>query len=89
MRRSGSDSFQHRRLHDHSIDAVTALRRLFRNEGFLTGMRFLRRAQILEDNNSLTRCRRDRGNSGTDSLSVELYGAGSALRQPTAKPRAL
>src|SRR6266849_7068645 len=40
-----------RRLHDHAVDAVTALRSLLVDKGFLDGMRLVGRAQAFEGYN--------------------------------------
>ena len=44
-----------RRLHDHAVDAVAALRGLFVDEGLLHRMRLLRRAEPFERHDLLSR----------------------------------
>src|SRR5262249_30983208 len=79
-----------RRLHDHAVDAVTALRSLFVDERFLHRMQFLRRAEALQRYHLLLGVqRRQRRYARTNRLAIDMDGASAALPEPTAKSGAV
>src|SRR5713101_8323558 len=68
-----------RRLHDHAVDAVTALRSLLVDKGFLDWMRLVGRSQAFEGYNLSYADRRERHHAGAHRLAVNVYGARPAL----------
>src|SRR5215467_12133371 len=75
-----------RRLHDHAVDAVAALRRLLLDESALHRMRLLRRAEPFERHDLLLRRDlRQWRNAGTHCLAVDMHRAGAALTKPAAE----
>src|SRR5262245_45210603 len=71
--------------HDPAVDAVSALRHLLLDIGCLKGMRLVGSAEPSEGGDSAAAHRRDRCNARADRLSVEMDGAGAALRQAAAE----
>src|SRR5262249_34073695 len=79
-----------RRLHDHAVDAVAALRRLLLDEGALHWVRPLRRAEAFErDYLLLCGDLRQRRDARAHGLAVDMHGAGAALTKPAAEARAM
>src|SRR5262245_33151731 len=73
------------RGHDHSIDAISALRSLRLDERRLNRVRPRRSAQAFEGGDLLSSHLINTNRAGTDRLSLHDYGASSALAQATAK----
>src|SRR3954471_2083725 len=65
--------------HDHAVDAVTALRRLFLDEGALEGVRLFDRAEPLQRGDLGIGQRADGGHAGAHRLPVDQHRAGAAL----------
>src|SRR5207245_2192976 len=80
---------QRRRGHDHAVDAVAALDRLFLDEGLLERMGFLDRAESLERRDGTADRSRHRGDAGADGVTVQVDGAGAALREAATEARAV
>src|SRR5260221_7802087 len=76
---------EHRRLHDHAVDAVTALDGLLVDERLLKRMRLRRRPQSFERDHLLAGRGRDRNGTGADCLAIQVDRAGAALAQSAAK----
>src|SRR6185437_496591 len=73
--------------HDHSIDAVTALCGLLRNERLLQRMRSFGCAEPFERDDLGVADGRNRRDAGADSVTVHQDGAGAALRQSASELR--
>src|SRR3954454_17663602 len=73
--------------HDPAVDAVAALRHLLFDVGGLDWMRLLGRAEAGEGDDLAVADGGDRRDAGADGLSVEMHGAGAALRQAAAEMR--
>src|ERR1700690_1368822 len=73
--------------HDPTVDAVAALRHLLFDIRRLQRMRLLGRAEAGQRDDLSLAHRRERRDAGADRLTVELHGAGAALRQPAAEMR--
>src|SRR5262249_46226871 len=77
------------RAHDHTGDAVAALRRLLVDEGLLQSPRLLRCAKPL-DSRDVAILQRDYGRqAGVDGLAVNDNRAGAALPHAAAELRAV
>ena len=81
---------ERRRLHDHAVDAVAALRGLLVDEGLLHRMRLLRRAEAFERHHLLPGVhRRQRRDAGAHRRAVDVDRASAALAEPAAEARAV
>src|SRR5437870_4679373 len=76
---------QRRRGHDPAVDAIAALRYLLLDIGFLDRVRLVRRAEARKRHHLAAADRRQRRHAGAHRLTVDVDGAGTALREPTAK----
>src|SRR3569832_718968 len=75
--------------HDHAVEAVTALRGLFGDTGFLYEIRLVACAETFERYNRAADAAFDRDHAGARRDAVDQYGAGAALAEPTAVFRAV
>jgi len=73
------------RRHDHAIDAIPALHRLFVNKGLLNPVHLFSRTQAFEGSDGLILGGRQRRNARADGVTVHDDGAGAALRQTAAE----
>src|SRR5215475_2904812 len=72
-------------LHDHAVDAITALHGLFLYECSLQRMRFVGCPEAFEGDNALTDRAGDREDTGAHRHTVDMHGASTALSEPTAE----
>ena len=78
------------RLHNHAVDAIAALHRLFLDEGALHRVQAFGRAEAFERHHLLLRGQgRERRHARAHRLAVDVDRAGTALRQPAAEARAV
>src|SRR5690606_2928523 len=78
------------RLHDHAVDTVAALHRLFLDEGGLDRMGVLRCTQTFEGGDFRGRIQRaDADRARTGRTAVNQHRAGAALPHSATEPRAL
>src|SRR3954464_7675692 len=73
--------------HDPAVDAVAALRHLLFDVGGLQRVGLLGRTQALDRGHALAARRRHRQHARAHRLTVEMHGAGAALREPAAEMR--
>ena len=71
--------------HDHAVDAVAALRRLFIDEGLLNLVHFLGRAQAFQRGDRFILHSAHRGDTGADGVALHDDRTGAALSEPAAK----
>src|SRR5262245_26659565 len=75
-------------LHDHTVNAIAALRRLFLDEGALHRVQIVRRAQSFERHDLAVFVKRgQRQHAGADRLAIEVHGTGAALRETASETR--
>lgn len=74
-----------RRLHDHAVDAVAALRGLFVDECLLQRVGVFSRPKTFESDDFGIGHGGNRHHAAAQCLPVVVHGASPALRQPTAK----
>src|SRR6266576_753201 len=77
---------ERRRLHDHAVNAVSALRSLLVDEGFLHRMRPLGRAEAFQRYHLRLGIQRgQRRHTRTNGLAIDVDRASAALTEPTTK----
>jgi hypothetical protein len=76
-------------LHDHAVDAITTLHRLFVDERLLHGMRLLGGAEPFQRDHIAAANRRQRSNAGPHRVTVDVDRAGAALAETTSKSRTM
>jgi len=79
-----------RRLHDHAVDAIAALYRLFFDEGALQFVRLCQRAESLKRGDFvLTTNRRQWLDTGAHGFAIHVDRARAALTESAAEVRAM
>ncbi len=77
------------RLHDHAVDAITALHRLLVDKRLLHGMGPLGSSEPFQSNHLSVAHRRHGSNARADRVTADVDRAGAALAKTTSKSRAV